>query len=378
MTANEPRSPVLAPPVGSHAALPILFDALPDGVWVADAGGRVLYMNPAARVLLGLTPDAPPEAAGAVQASLCDHTGQALPAEERPIARALRGESASGFDLVLVRPDGGDDLHLGVSFAPLRFADGALNGAIVYAGDRTVQHRIERTRDDFLASVSHDLRSPLTAIRGSAQLALRWAQRQLPEEQGQLLHRSLGTIDAAAARLNRMLETLLDSARLERGGLVPQCVPTDLVALVQEVLAHYAREARRHRFQFEAPKEPVMGNWDPALLERALENLVGNAVKYSPDGGDVAVTCVEDGAWVRFSVRDEGVGIPENALPYIFNPFYRAKNAGFGEIEGNGLGLFAVQGIVAAHGGTIAVRSEEGKGTEMSVRLPREPAGCDR
>jgi signal transduction histidine kinase len=357
---------------------PVLFDNLPDGVWIADTDGQIVYMNPAATLLLGLPQGAPVEAAAAEQALLRDRAGQELPPEERPLARALRGESGSGLDLVLARPSRGDgeDLHLGVSFAPLRTEDGTIAGAIVYASDRTVQHRIERTRDDFLASVSHDLRSPLTAIRGSAQLALRWAQRQLPEEQGQLLHRSLGTIDAAAARLNRMLETLLDSARLERGGLAPQCVPTDLVSLAREVLEHYEREARRHRFLLDAPAEPLVGTWDPALLERALENLVGNAVKYSPNGGEVAVGCGAEGDWVRFSVRDQGVGIPESALPFIFNQFYRAKNTRFGEIEGNGLGLFAVQGIVAAHGGTIDARSVEGEGTEMTVRLPREPDGC--
>src|SRR5207249_2676087 len=157
-----------------------------------------------------------------------------------------------------------EQLDLRISFAPLR-RDDQVVGAILYAADRTAQTRIERTRDDFLASAAHDLRSPLTAIRGSAQLALRWAQRDLPP--GSPLLRPLANIDAAANRLNRMLETLLDSARLARAGLIVQRAPTDLIALIEEVVEHHRRESPRHQFVVEAPAEPLAGEWDAALLE---------------------------------------------------------------------------------------------------------------
>src|SRR5439155_13131411 len=164
--------------------------------------------------------------------------------------------------------------------------------------------------------------SPLTTIRGSAQLALRWARREGGATEA--LQHILANIDAASGRLNRMLETLLDSARLARGGLALQRAPTDLVALVEEVVEHHRLESPRHRFVIEKPDETLVGDWDAALLERAIENLVGNAVKYSPQGGEVTVICADEGERVRLSVRDQGVGIPAGALPYIFNQFYRA------------------------------------------------------
>ncbi|MHB8575428.1 MAG: sensor histidine kinase, partial [Dehalococcoidia bacterium] len=342
-------------------SLSTLFDVLGDGVWISDATGTVVYLNVAARALLDLAEDADPDAATAALMRLQYPDGRPITLEERPSLRALRGESAAGLPYVLRRaPGAGDDLYLRVTFAPLQ-QDGELRGAIVYAADRTAQTRIERQRDDFLASIAHDLRSPLTAIRGSAQLALRWAQRDLPPEAPLL--RSLSNIDAAAGRLNRMLATLLDSARLARGGLVLQRSPTDLIALVDEVVEHHRHESPRHQFVLEAPAAPLLGDWDAALLERAIENLVGNAVKYSPAGGRVTVICTDEGGAVGLTVRDQGVGISEEAIPYIFNQFYRAKIEGFGEIEGNGLGLFAVRGIVVGHGGEIDVVSTEGEGT---------------
>ena len=342
------------------AALHELFDAAPFGVWVAGANGALRYMNAAGADLLDV-PAADLAGAAARLAELCEQDGVQLPPEAMPVARALRGERADNVRLQLCL--GEDEIYLGVSFAPT--ADG---GAFVSAGDRTAEHELERARDDFLAAVAHDLRSPLTSIRGSAQLAMRWAKRNTSG--ADLLEKCLDNIDAAAGRLNRMLQTLMDSVRVQRGALTPQTAPTDLAAIVNDVVAHHQLESHRHSFSVEGIEQPIVGRWDAALLERAVENLVGNAVKYSPDGGAIAIACaVEDGT-ARLVVRDQGVGIPEAALPYIFDRFYRANRESLGEIEGNGLGLFAVRGIVMAHGGSIAARSEEGVGTEMTVLLP--------
>jgi signal transduction histidine kinase len=351
-----------------------LFDAVPEGVWIAGARGEILYLNPAAHALLDLDPSAGDQIPDGLYRSLRDRNGHELGPAEHPIARALAGESAGGVELQAETPGGGRTVYLSLSFAPLQARDGQVAGAIVFATDRTLQYQIERARDDFLASVAHDLRSPLTAIRGSAQLGLRWMRRD--PVQREMLERTLQTIDAAAARLNRMLETLMDSARVESGSMLLQCAPTDLVALVREVVEHYRQESRRHTLVLEAPEEPLVGNWDGALLERAVENLVNNAVKYSPEGGRVEVSWATEGEMARVSVRDHGVGIPAEALPHIFNRFYRAKNA-MGEIEGNGLGLFSVRGIIQRHGGRIDVWSEEGAGTEITALLPRRAPECD-
>lgn len=357
---------VLVEPASSYGAL---FDRAPFGVWILDAEGALVYMNVAGAAFLAVPVDDLPAAARVLE-QLRDQDGVVLPDDASPAARALRGEAMDNLRLRR-RGDGADELYLGMSYAPI-----AGGGALLCAGDRTPEHELERARDDFLAAVAHDLRSPLTSIRGSAQLALRWTLRNATG--GELLDKCLANIDAAAGRLNRMLQTLMDSVRVERGGLTVQPAPTDLVTMVREVVAHYALESRRHEFSIEAPAESIVGQWDPALLERALENLVGNAVKYSPDGGMIAVRCSSAGGEARVVVRDQGVGIPRAALPYIFDRFFRANQATVGEIEGNGLGLFAVRGIVTAHGGAIGAQSVEGEGTEMTVRLPlaREEPGA--
>jgi two-component system, OmpR family, phosphate regulon sensor histidine kinase PhoR len=345
----------------SVAALATLFDLAPFGVWIADAAGALVYMNSAGAALLALEPG---DVLGATVklAQLCDPNGTPLPANDLPLARALRGEAAENVSFRL-RTGAAEEMHLGFSYGPTK--DG---GAFICAGDRTAERQLERARDDFLAAVAHDLRSPLTSIRGSAQLAQRWASRNVAD--ADLLAKCLANIDSAASRLNRMLQTLMDSARVERGGLTLQAAPADLVAIVNDVVAHHQLESRRHSFSVETPAEPLVGHWDAALLERAVENLIGNAVKYSPDGGPVSVICAATDGEALLVVRDRGVGIPAEALPYIFDRFYRANQQTVGEIEGNGLGLFAVRGIVTAHGGTIAAQSVEGEGSELTVRLP--------
>ncbi|HZU75764.1 MAG TPA: sensor histidine kinase, partial [Dehalococcoidia bacterium] len=207
----------------------------------------------------------------------------------------------------------------------------------------------------------------------SAQLGARWARRDPPP--AAMLEQTLRTIDAAASRLNRILDTIMDSARIARGVLAPQRAETDLGALTREVVRHHQAQTHRHRIVLHAPRRRITGEWDEALLERAVENLVGNAVKYSPEGGRIDVTCAREGQLARLSVRDQGVGIPADALPHLFTRFYRARNVAMGEIEGNGLGLFTVKGIVEAHGGRVEVWSEEGVGTEVTVWLPLHTQG---
>jgi signal transduction histidine kinase len=355
------------------AMLDLLFGAMAEAVCVATRQGDIAYANAAAYALLG-APAGDAEALAGRLGSLRGPDGEAIAPEGEPLVRALHGEAAQGLWFLLPGEDGAESLQVALAYAPLRSEAQRTVGALLIIRDRTLEWRIERTRDDFLASVAHDLRSPLTAIRGTAQLALRHLQRQAIDTGA--LERALRTIDSASERLNRILATMLDTARLERGAMVLQCAPTDLNALIEEVIEFYRRESTRHQFAVQAPPRPVIGLWDAALLERALENLLSNAVKYSPNGGEVVVRCWEEGETVRLMVRDQGVGIAATALPRIFDRFYRAQNAGFGEIEGTGIGLFAVRGIVVAHGGSISARSVVGEGTEMLVVLPREAGEC--
>jgi signal transduction histidine kinase len=229
---------------------------------------------------------------------------------------------------------------------------------------------LERTRDEFLSAITHDLKTPLTAIRGNAQLL----QRRLAQTpDGARLAARLTSIVEATTSMTALLDELLDVARLQMGQpLTLDRRPTDLVGLVRRVVQQQ-QAGRRHRLHVEATAPQLVGEWEAARLERVVANLLSNAIKYSPQGGAITVRlAAEDaaaGGWAVLAVRDQGLGIPAADLPYIFAGFHRAGNVA-GQIPGTGLGLASARQIVEQHGGTISVESQEGVGSTFTVRLP--------
>jgi signal transduction histidine kinase len=226
-------------------------------------------------------------------------------------------------------------------------------------------------RDRLLAAVSHDLRSPLATIGGQAQL-LRRAARQQRRQVPTRFSDGLSRIEATVHRMTRMIDELLDVARLELGEpLELDYSRVDLVTLVRHRLAEHQQQTERHFIQ-QAGEPRLFGEWDRARLERVLDNLLSNAIKFSPDGGVIRVAVIrdedEEGAWAILSVRDEGVGIPADDLPRIFEHFQRAQNVG--RIGGTGVGLAVTRQIVTQHGGSVTVDSQEGHGSTFTVRLP--------
>jgi signal transduction histidine kinase len=231
-------------------------------------------------------------------------------------------------------------------------------------------------RDTFLAAVSHDLRNPLATISGQAQLLRRLVARQHPAPV-ERVNEGLLRIEGTVTRLSSMIDELLDVARLQLGQpleLQPQ--PFDLVSLARRKVAEYQQTTQRHILRL-AAETALPGTWDPDRLERVIDNLLGNAIKYSPEGGVITVIVVDDqddtGEWTVLEVRDPGVGIPASDLPRIFEHFSRARNVG--QIDGTGIGLAVSRQIVVQHGGSISVDSTEGMGSVFTVRLPRHPSG---
>jgi signal transduction histidine kinase len=263
--------------------------------------------------------------------------------------------------------------QLGLSLARIR-ADNQLS--LLLERERFARERAEasvRLRDRFLASVSHDLRNPLSAILGHAQLARLRAGR-LPEPQRDQLQQSQDSIVASVKHMTAALDELLDLAQLQAGewlALRPE--PTDLVALARRGAAnqHAASETSQIEVVTETPE--LVGWWDMARLERVLGNLLSNAVKYSPDDGRIRVSLARkqtDGQeWAVLRVEDHGIGIPESDLAHVFEAFRRAGNAA-GVSAGTGLGLAGSREIVQQHGGHISVQSREGFGSTFTVELP--------
>jgi signal transduction histidine kinase len=233
----------------------------------------------------------------------------------------------------------------------------------------------ERLKDEFLAALSHDLRNPLAAARGTAQVLARRLERQGTVAPAALAD-GLANVVAATAQMAGLIDELLDVARLRAGRpLILERRPADLVALVRRTTAGHAAASERHRVRLEVVAAALPGSWDEPRLERVLQNLLNNAVKYSPAGGDVDVRVwrepAGDGLWAAVAVQDRGLGIPAADLPHVFEPFRRGSNVA-GRVPGTGLGLAAARHIVEQHGGRLTVESEEGRGSTFTVWLPLE------
>jgi PAS domain S-box-containing protein/excisionase family DNA binding protein len=230
-----------------------------------------------------------------------------------------------------------------------------------------------RVRDAFLAIASHELKNPLTALLGNIQLLQRRATREAdltPER----VQRSLQVAADQATRLNQMIAALLDISRLEGGQLTLTCAPLDLCALVRKVVAEVQPTLTQHTLTCATPDAPLIIEGDALRLEQVLQNLIGNAIKYSPRGGLVSVRIERQSEWASVDVSDQGIGIPQDALAKLFERFYRASNVDGGGIAGIGVGLYVVKEIVTLHGGKVAVMSQEGEGSTFSICLPLERA----
>lgn len=233
-----------------------------------------------------------------------------------------------------------------------------------------------RTRDEFLAWISHDLRSPLSSIKGTAQLLLRRIDRAGTSDVGRIRD-GLRRLDLTASRAGGLVDELLDLARLQMGRpLELETEPTNLVGLASDAIAEYQQTTERHTLHLESSEPELIGTWDARRLGRVLSNLLDNAIKYSPSGGPIRVTVRREGARAVVAVADQGLGIPPHEHERIFGRFQRASNVA-PRIGGSGLGLASSKHIVESHGGTIDVVSEEGSGATFIVRLPLSVQASD-
>ena len=241
-------------------------------------------------------------------------------------------------------------------------------GCVVLLHDISHFKILERVKNEFISTASHDLRNPITTISGFAQLLSQAGP--LNEQQEDFAQR----IQSAAGHMRELVQNLLDLAKMDMGMELRQ-ESVDVNALMTEIVDefHPQAEAKEQSLRLKKAKGQPKVQGDALQLQQALRNLVGNAIKYTPAGGSVDLSVKTDEAKASIYVKDTGHGIPADDLPFIFDRFYRVRNEAVKDIEGNGLGLAIVKSIIEKHGGQISVESEPGKGSCFTFDLPLVP-----
>ncbi|HEY1016204.1 MAG TPA: ATP-binding protein, partial [Herpetosiphonaceae bacterium] len=236
------------------------------------------------------------------------------------------------------------------------------NGQLYRAAQEALQ-----VRDQFLSIAAHELKTPITAMLGYAQLLQRRAERSADADPRN--RQALRILSDQAQRLDRLIASLLDLSRIQMGQFTIDPAPLDLNELVQRIIEEAQPSLEIHSLVFAGPGTPLPIVGDELRLAQVLQNLLQNAVKYSPSGGVIEVRLAHNGAYASISVADQGIGIPADALPQLFARFYRADNVHEPQISGMGLGLYVVSQIVALHGGVVEVASVEGEGSAFTILL---------
>jgi two-component system phosphate regulon sensor histidine kinase PhoR len=337
-----------------------ILEGMGEGVVATDRDERIVHLNPKAAKLLGTS--------GQVESHPIWEATRL-----REVSEALSRAMASGerVSASIVQP-GAPDRTLDLRASPL-FADGETVGAVLVIDDVTQLRRLETMRRDFVANVSHELKTPITAIRGMVETLL-----DDPQASPALHRRFLEKVLRQAARMGSLVADLLSLARLESGREL-EAEPIDLRLPIQASARALqpALEARQVELELELPEQPVLTFGEDEALRQAVSNLLDNAIKYSPPGKKVRVGLRFVPGQVQIEVADQGIGIEAHHRERIFERFYRVDKARSRELGGTGLGLAIVKHVAHALGGEVSVDSVPGSGSTFRIHLPYG-AGADR
>lgn len=330
------------------------FDAITDAVAILDAESKVVRSNRSAKTFTSATPPL--------------HGG---PCNCKLFSGLQRAEKTCPFNRMLLtgQPEFGEVLepesqrYFQISVYPLRDEQGQVRGGVHVAQDITEERQLQRLKDEMLSAVSHEMRTPLTAMLGFVEFMLE--NEVSPEERQDYLQ----TVHKETERLNDLISNFLDLQRLQAQLESYQFEAVAVVEMLQEAGHFFTLASRAHQIRVECPDDLPAVQGDPRRLQQALKNLLSNAIKYSPNGGEVVLRAAREGEVVTISVEDRGMGIPPQALGRIFERFYRVDDSDRRIPGGIGLGLALVQEVVKAHGGQIWVESTLGKGSTFCFTL---------
>ncbi len=344
-----------------------LVDRLPFPIAVASADLTIERANAAYRALTGISPGERQHIDQHLEAlQATDLSGAPLGEKLSLTRRALRGEEPEAMVTQFKSPHGLRTVQ--VSAVPLREESGDVSSAVVALQDITELRELADAKDRFLAVASHELRGPIASLQACLELLEIDPSAVEPARRGTLL----GRVRVQTNRLGRLVDDLVESARVRADSFPIEREWVDLTLVVREAVDLANLQPHHQQLVVDAP-EPVEGEWDRHRLMQVVTNLVSNAIRYSPDGGEVAVSVRRDGEAAVLAVRDHGIGIPPSLQRRVFDPFVRGREASGRAPRGLGLGLFITQEIVRRHGGRISVASELGRGSTFTVVLPIRP-----
>lgn len=367
-----------------------VIDELPSGVYlVRGRDAKLVLANNAAHEVWGAHWTEGQPMAEFLRSSgtqIVGSNGRLLEISDFATVQALRtGGAIHHYEEVIRRPDGTSlpvllnavalDPHM-LEDTSLSLVDGAQPSperlALVVLQDVTAMKEAERVKDEFIAIAAHELKTPMAAVKGYADMLVRQTQREggVPLEPWQI--EALETIDQATNRLVELTEDLLDVARLQAERIQLHIEPHDLIALVRRVVKRFKMASERHTLSLVTSDEFVVALLDVRRTEQIVGNLLSNAIKYSPDGGPIKITIEQDEGdqLAKLAVQDHGIGIPANQQAILFNRFARADNAREHGISGTGLGLYLCRELVELQGGHLWFESQEDDGSTFFVTLP--------
>lgn len=347
------------------ARLDSILGSMTDGLWVYDASANVVDVNQAALTMFGLGSRTEAIENGSfARFRLRFPDGRPIPAHDLPYARALRGMAVPDYLAIGRHLITSKDLDLSIAAAPIE--SNGIVGAVLVIRDITALQELDRKKDEFLSVASHELRTPLTTIKGYTQLLSQTISDLPHEERSTYLQAVLGEID----RMMGLISELLDVSRIETNRLQIHPQPIRWMEFIERRANAFRVQNAARTINFATAGEQTTVNADPDRMRQVIDNLLSNAIKYSPDGTDIDVRVTVIDGRVLTAVADRGIGIPRDEIPQLFERFHRARNVSSRYYGGLGLGLYIAKAIVEAHDGSIAVESEEGRGSSFTVSMP--------
>ncbi len=342
---------------GERNKLSTVFLHMTDGIVAFNHDGVKIHYNPAAEALLGVS----------LEDADLDYSVIFGSIEDKETVLALKGPTVIRAEREI------KDKTLEMILAPFVGSEGGQNGILALIHDVTQQRKSEQMHREFVANVSHELRTPITNIRSYAETLEDVGEDMPPENREHFLRVILNESD----RMVKIVQDLLMLSKFDAGDNDMRFENFDIAHSTRNICEALQLnvEKRNMSLMVETPESAVICSGDRARLEQVIVNIITNAIRYTPDGGeiDVKVGGSDNHVWV--SVKDTGIGIPKEQLPHIFDRFYRVDRARSRALGGSGLGLSIAKEIVVKHDGEISIDSEPGNGTKVLVRLPREQSG---